>query len=74
MEAVELASGEERAMRTSAFRVRFAQRRGFYSPRVKHRSVLFFPSVQSGIGKRLASSKSGWSPTRKQSCRPALRT
>ena len=34
MEAVGLASGEERAMRTSAFRVRFAQRRGFYWRRV----------------------------------------
>ena len=79
MEAVGCCLGE-RAMRASAFRVRYAQRRAFYSSRVNLAAFLFFRrrSIRDSV---VASRRvvSGWSairnlrPSSRNSASPVLR-
>jgi hypothetical protein len=56
MEAVGLASGEERPMRTSASRIRIRPTARILLFTIKPSSLLFSLPVRSGIAKRLASS------------------
>lgn len=65
MEAVGFWPRGKRAMRTSAFRVRHAQRGGFYSSRVNLAAFLFFRlrSIRDSVA-ALRRVVSGWSPIR----------